>query len=204
MAVTPAARAARALAQRDEVIAQMVERHGVPTLTRDGGSHFAALIRSICYQQLAGRAAATIHGRFTALVDDEPTPENVIALTVAEMRAVGLSANKAAAIRDLAEKSQQGLVELDRLSSLNDDAVIAELITVRGIGVWTAQMFLMFQLGRLDVWPTLDLGVRAGFARLYGFPTPLDPKQMEQEGARFVPYRSIVAWYCWRAADTAP
>jgi hypothetical protein len=147
-------------------------------------------------------AATTIHGRFLALVDGRPTPDNVLALPVEDMRAAGLSANKVASIRDLATKCVEGTVELDRLSALGDDVIISELITVRGIGVWTAQMFLMFQLGHLDVWPVLDLGVRSGFARLYEHDTPLSPAQMQQEGERFTPYRSIVAWYCWRAVDT--
>ena len=193
--------AARSLARRDPVIAEMLKRHGPPALQRDLGSHFAALARSICFQQLAGRAATTIHGRFLALVDGTPTPEKVLVLTGEDMRAAGLSANKAASIRDLATKCVDGTVELDRLSALGDDVIINELTTVRGIGVWTAQMFLMFQLGHLDVWPVLDLGVRSGFARLYGHDAPLSSAQMQQEGERFTPYRSIVAWYCWRAVD---
>jgi len=201
MAAPTAHTAARSLARRDPVIAEMFERHGPPALQRDLGSHFAALARSICFQQLAGRAATTIHGRFLALVDGIPTPDNVLALAGEDMRAAGLSANKAASIRDLATKCVDGTVELDRLSALGDDVIINELTTVRGIGVWTAQMFLMFQLGHLDVWPVLDLGVRSGFARLYGRDAPLSPVQMLQEGERFTPYRSIVAWYCWRAVD---
>jgi DNA-3-methyladenine glycosylase II len=200
----PAAEAAaRELARRDPVIAAMVRRHGPPALQRDLGSHFAALVRSICFQQLAGRAATAIHLRLLALVDDRPTPENVLALSIDDMRAAGLSANKVASIRDLAAKAAQGTVELDRMNDLDDEIIIAELTTVRGIGVWTAQMFLMFQLGRLNVWPVLDFGVRAGFARLYGHDVPLSPKQMEAEGERFAPFRSVAAWYCWRAVDAA-
>ena len=195
---------ARVLAERDPVMARMLRTHGVPELRRGRPRrpHFAELARMICYQQLAGRAAAAIHGRFEALFEGAPTPEAVLALPVEQLRAAGLSGAKAASIRDLAEKVQAGLVQLDRVARLPDDEVVRELVLVRGIGEWTAHMFLMFQLGRLDVWPTLDFGVRAGYMLLYGFEEPLTPKQLVGEGERFRPYRSLVAWYCWRAADT--
>jgi DNA-3-methyladenine glycosylase II len=156
----------------------------------------------VCYQQLAGRAAATIHGRFAALFDGPPTPEAVRALSIEELRAVGLSGSKAASIRDLAEKVEAGLVELERMNRLSDDDVVRELVLVRGIGEWTAHMFLMFQCGRLDVWPTGDYGVRSGFAHMYGLDPMPTPKQLEPLGNRFRPYRSLVAWWCWRAVDT--
>lgn len=156
----------------------------------------------ICYQQLAGRAAAAIHGRFEALFDGPPTPEGVLAVPFETMRSVGLSTAKATSIRDLAAKAEEGLVELDRVARLPDDEVVRELVLVRGIGEWTAHMFLMFQMGRLDVWPTLDFGVRAGFARMYRLDAMPSPKQLVPEGDRFKPYRSLVAWYCWQAADT--
>jgi DNA-3-methyladenine glycosylase II len=195
---------ARQLARRDRVLARMLREHGVPELHRKGKRrpHFAELARMICYQQLAGRAAEAIHGRFEALFDGPPAAEAVLALPFANLRSVGLSNAKATSICDLATKVQAGLVELDRVARLGDDKVVSELVLVRGIGEWTAHMFLMFQMGRLDVWPTLDFGVRAGFARMYdlaGMPTP---KQLAAEGDRFRPYRSLVAWYCWRAADT--
>ncbi len=195
---------ARALAKRDRVMARMLKTYGVPELRRGRPRrpHFAELARMICYQQLAGRAAAAIHGRFEALFVGPPTPEAALALPVDTLRAAGLSGAKTASIRDLAEKVEAGLVQLDRVARLPDEEVVRELVLVRGIGEWTAHMFLMFQLGRLDVWPTLDFGVRAGFTSLYGFEDPLTPKQLAVEGERFRPYRSLVAWYCWRAADT--
>jgi 3-methyladenine DNA glycosylase/8-oxoguanine DNA glycosylase len=195
---------ARKLARRDPVLARMKREHGVPELQRKGKRrpHFAELARMICYQQLAGRAAAAIHGRFEALFDGPPTPEAVLALPFETLRSVGLSNAKATSIRDLATKVEEGLVELDRVARLGDDKVVSELVLVRGIGEWTAHMFLMFQLGRLDVWPTLDFGVRAGFARMYDLAEMPTPKQLAAEGDRFRPYRSLVAWYCWRAADT--
>jgi 3-methyladenine DNA glycosylase/8-oxoguanine DNA glycosylase len=196
--------AARELARRDRVLARMVRLHGAPELPRrrPRRTHFAELARMICYQQLAGRAAAAIHGRFELLFDGPPTPEAVLKLPFETMRGAGLSTAKATSIRDLAEKVDAGLVELDRVARLPDDEVVRELVLVRGIGEWTAHMFLMFQVGRLDVWPTLDFGVRNGFAKMYRLDPMPTPKQLAPEGDRFRPYRSLVAWYCWRAVDT--
>lgn len=196
--------AARDLAKRDPVLKQMLKLHGAPDMqrARPNRTHFAELARMICYQQLAGRAASVIHGRFAALFDGPPTPEAVLALSMEELRAVGLSGSKAVSITDLAEKVDAGLVELDRMNRLPDEQVVRELVLVRGIGEWTAHMFLMFQCGRLDVWPTGDFGVRSGFARMYGLDPMPTPKQLEPLGDRFRPYRSLVACWCWRAVDT--
>src|SRR5262249_26104904 len=173
-------------------------RRGRPRLP-----HCAGLARAINYQQLPGRAAAAIHGRFAALFDGEaPTPEAVLAMPVARLRGAGLSASKAASIRDLAEKVVDGSVQLDRVNRLPDDEIVRELTLVRGIGPWTAEMFLIFQLGRLDVWPVGDYGVRKGYALLYGLADAPPPKELEPLGDRFRPYRSVAAWYCWRAAET--
>jgi 3-methyladenine DNA glycosylase/8-oxoguanine DNA glycosylase len=195
---------AQDLAARDAVLAHMLARHGPPDLRRGRPRrpHFAELARMICYQQLAGRAAAAIHGRFAALYDGDPTPEAVLATPIDELRAVGLSGSKAASVRDLAEKVEAGLVQLDRVSRLPDDELVRELTLVRGIGEWTAHMFLMFQLGRLDVWPVLDFGVRAGYARMYGLEPAPTAKELAPLGDPFRPYRSLVAWWCWRAVDT--
>src|SRR5258706_11801644 len=197
---------ARVLARRDPVLKKMVREHGVPVLHRRSPrrSHFAELARMICYQQLAGRAAQAIHGRFEALFDGPPTPEAVLALPFETLRGVGLSTAKATSIRDLAEKVESGLVELDRVARLPDDEVVRELVLVRGIGEWTSHMFLMFQMGRLDVWPVLDFGVRSGFARMYQLDAMPTPKQLAAEGERFPPYRSLVAWYCWRGGAPLP
>ena len=197
------AEGAGVLARRDRVLARMLRQHGVPDLhrRRPRRPHFAELARMICYQQLAGRAAEVIHGRFEALFDGPPTPAQVLAVPFATLRSAGLSNAKATSICDLATKVEAGVVELDRVARLRDDKVVGELVLVRGIGEWTAQMFLMFQLGRLDVWPVLDLGVRAGYARLFGLAETPTPKQLVPEGDRFQPYRSLVAWYCWRAVD---
>lgn len=155
----------------------------------------------VCYQQLAGPAARSIHQRFEALFDGHPTPAAVLAVPEPVLRATGLSAAKAASIRDLAGKVDRGEVRLARIGRLCDDAVIAELTRVRGIGRWTAEMFLMFQLRRLDVWPVDDLGVRKGFAAIYGLGVPPPARQLGPLGDRFRPFRSVAAWYCWRALD---
>jgi DNA-3-methyladenine glycosylase II len=196
--------AARELARRDRVLRKMLKVHGVPELhrARPGRTHFAELARTICYQQLAGRAASVIHGRFAALFDGPPTPAAVLALSMEELRSVGLSGSKAASITDLAEKVDAGVVELERMNRMPDDEVVRELVLVRGIGEWTAHMFLMFQCGRLDVWPTGDFGVRNGFGRMYGLDPMPTPKVLEGLGDPFRPYRSLVACWCWRAVDT--
>jgi DNA-3-methyladenine glycosylase II len=197
--------ASAALAARDPVMRSMVDRVGPADLRRGRPrrEHFAELARAILYQQLAGRAAAAIHGRFAALFDGQsPTPEAVVAMPVDLLRSVGLSASKAASIRDLAEKVLDGSVRLDRLARLPDDEVVRALTLVRGIGPWTAEMFLIFQLGRLDVWPVGDYGVRKGYALLYGLAEPPAPAELAPLGDRFRPYRSVAAWYCWRAAET--
>jgi 3-methyladenine DNA glycosylase/8-oxoguanine DNA glycosylase len=196
--------AARELARRDPVLKRMLRDHGVPDLHRHGRRrpHFAELARMICYQQLAGRAAAAIHGRFEALFDGPPTAEAVLAVPFDTLRGVGLSNAKAMSIRDLATKVEEGQVELDRVARLSDEKVVSELVLVRGIGEWTAHMFLMFQCGRIDVWPIGDYGVRMGFARMYGLDPMPTPKELGPAGDPYRPYRSLVAWWCWRAADT--
>ena len=126
----------------------------------------------------------------------------MLALPVETLRGAGLSANKAASVRDLAQKVLDGDVELDRVARLSDDEIVRELTLVRGIGRWTAEMFLMFQLGRLDVWPVDDLGVRKGYGILFHLVPPPTAKALEPLGEPLRPYRSLAAWYCWRAADT--
>ena len=193
--------AARILAERDPVIARMVADFGPPSFPAPSGSHFAALVTSITYQQLAGAAARAIHGRLVALLDDEVTPERVLAATTEQLRAAGLSGNKTLSLQDLSAKVLDGTVVLEprRLARLGDEEIVARLSTVRGIGKWSAEIFLMFQLRRLDVWPTGDLGVRRGFAAGWQIPEPT-PKVLDALGEPYHPYRTVVAWYCWRAA----
>jgi DNA-3-methyladenine glycosylase II len=189
------------LVARDPVMASLFEQVGPARLKQRGRDHFGALARSIAYQQLAGKAAAAIHGRFEALFDGHPTPEAVLATPEKTLRATGLSASKTASILDLADKVSSGTVPLDGIAHLRDDAIVERLVVVRGIGRWTAEMFLMFQLGRLDVWPVDDFGVRAGYAVAYGLDEAPTPKVLEGLGEGFRPYRSIAAWYCWRAIE---
>jgi DNA-3-methyladenine glycosylase II len=198
------AEASAELARRDSVLAEIVGYVG-PCDFRRGrprGEPFAELARAIVYQQLAGAAASTIHGRFVALFDGGPTPEAVLATRESRLRRAGLSAAKAASVRDLASKVVDGTVRLDRVRRLPDEEIVRELTLVRGIGRWTAEMFLIFTLGRLDVWPVDDYGVRKGYARLYGLAELPAPRALELLGEPFRPYRSIAAWYCWRAVDT--
>jgi DNA-3-methyladenine glycosylase II len=202
VARTSHAAAARALAERDPAMARLVELAGLPKLRERHGTNFEALVRSIVFQQLAGAAASTIHGRFVALLDGQVEPATVLVQSDEALRSVGLSGNKAASIRDLATKVADGTVILDprRLARETDEDVITRLSSVRGIGRWTAEMFLLFQLRRLDVWPTGDLGVRRGYGLAHGIPMPT-PKELEQYGDAYRPYRSVAAWYCWRATE---
>ena len=194
--------AAAILAERDPVLRRLVAEAGLPRLSQPTETHFETLVRAIVYQQLAGRAAAAIHGRLIAALEDAVTPERLLALSGETLRSVGLSARKGSSLRDLAAKVLDGTVVLDPagLRAQSDAEVIERLSAVLGIGTWTAQMFLMFQLRRLDVWPTGDLGVRKGFGLAWGIPTPT-AKQLEPLGDPYRPYRSVVAWYCWRAAE---
>ena len=197
--------ASHEVARIDPAFAPLVERHGPAELHRARPRHgyFGELVRAICFQQLAGAAARTIHGRLLALFDGaDPDPARLLALPVESLRGAGLSASKAASVRDLAEKVVAGDVELDRMGRLADEQVVAELTLVRGIGRWTAEMFLMFQLGRLDVWPVGDLGVRKGFGVLHGALEPPSALELEDLGDPLRPYRSVAAWYCWRALET--
>jgi DNA-3-methyladenine glycosylase II len=194
--------AARLLADRDPVIARLVAEAGLPTFPKPGEAHFATLVRAITFQQLAGAAAQAIHGRLIAALGGEVTPERLLATSPEELRAAGLSRNKLLSLQDLAGKVLDGTVVLTprRLARMTDEQIVADLSTVRGIGKWSAEMFLMFQMRRLDVWPTGDLGVRKGYGLAWGIPTPT-VKQLDALGEPYHPYRSIVAWYCWRAAQ---
>jgi DNA-3-methyladenine glycosylase II len=190
------------LASRDPVIARLIAEAGPPPLRRPQESHFASLVRAIVYQQLAGAAAAAIHGRLIAALNSDVQPDALIALSDESLRAAGLSANKTVSLRDLATKVLDGTVVLTPrgLARESDEEVTARLSAVRGIGPWTADMFLMFQLRRLDVWPTGDLGVRRGYGLAWKVPMP-SARELQPLGDRYRPYRSVAAWYCWRAVE---
>jgi DNA-3-methyladenine glycosylase II len=194
--------AAEQLAESDPVLAVLLDAAGPPKLGRPQESHFAALVRSVLYQQLAGAAAAAIHGRLLVALGGDVSPGAFLALSDETLRSVGLSANKVRSLRDLASKVLDGTVVLEprRLAHESDDEVIERLSAVRGIGRWTAQMFLMFQLRRLDVWPAGDLGVRRGYGLAWGIEMPSE-RELEPLGDLFRPFRSVAAWYCWRACE---
>ncbi|HEX5414909.1 MAG TPA: DNA-3-methyladenine glycosylase 2 family protein, partial [Chloroflexota bacterium] len=163
---------------------------------------FNALARAIVYQQLAGKAASAIHKRFIALFDGQPTAEAVLQAEDAALRGCGLSANKTLALQDLARKTADGTVPLERIEELDDEEIITRLIAIRGIGRWTAEMFLLFQLHRPDVWPVDDFAVRKGYAIIHRLESSPTPRALRDLGEIYRPFRSAAAWYCWRATDT--
>jgi DNA-3-methyladenine glycosylase II len=189
--------------QRDPVMRDLAGRSGHFRLAKPTTDHFQALAESILYQQLAGAAAAAIHRRFIALFDGSLTPQGVLRTPIERLRSAGLSGAKAASIVDLAAKVADGTVPLENIERLSDDDIVDRLSLVRGIGPWTAQMFLIFQLRRLDVWPVADYGVRQGYALAYGLTELPKPKELMALGDRFRPFRTVAAWYCWRAVHLA-
>ncbi len=198
--------AVRALSAADERLAAVIARVGPCTLLpRADGSHFDHLARAIVYQQLSGGAAGTIYARFVAQCGAgdglPPAPEHILAHDEAALRACGLSNAKMLAIRDLARHVAEGRLPLGTLHALNDDEIIAALVQVRGIGAWTAQMFLMFRLGRPDVLPILDLGVRKGAQRIYRMRALPEADRLEKVARKWRPWASVASWYCWRVLD---
>ena len=198
--------AVRHLKRVDPALRRVIERVGACGLhLRVDGHAFDHVARAIVYQQLSGKAAATIYARVHALYGGRPpTPAELVATLPARLRRAGLSRQKASYLKDLARHALSGAVPFDMLDTLPDDAVIEALTAVRGIGVWTAQMFLMFRLGRLDVLPVLDLGIQKGMRRTYGLRRLPKPAQMERIAAAWRPYRSIACWYLWRCMEIAP
>jgi DNA-3-methyladenine glycosylase II len=219
-------RAVRHLKKSDPVLRALIERIG-PCRLQYGPPQLHSLARSIVYQQLNGKAAAKIFERFTILAGEPLTPEGILRLTEEQMRGVGLSKQKASYLKDLATKTAEGVLNFSRLSELSDGEVIEHLTQVKGIGVWTAQMFLMFTLKRENVLPTGDFGVRMAMYKHYldlkrrsagtksikkksaksktspkkkiKLPTP---KQMEKIAKSWEPYRSVACWYLWQSIDT--
>jgi DNA-3-methyladenine glycosylase II len=188
------------LKQSDPVLAAIIERIG-PCRMNFGEPTFHALAEAILYQQLNGKAAETIFNRFTALAGDPPTPKGILKLTDEQMRGVGLSRQKTTYLRDLAEKTKAGLLDFERLPELPEEEVIAHLTQVKGIGVWTAHMFLMFSLRRPDILPTGDYGVQAAIKKHYKKRKWPKPDVMEKIAKPWIPYRSIACWYLWQSLD---
>jgi DNA-3-methyladenine glycosylase II len=188
------------LKESDPILAAIIERVG-PCSMQFAEPTFHALAESILYQQLNGKAAATIFDRFTALAGDPLTPQGILKLTDEQMRGVGLSRQKTAYLRDLSEKTKAGLLEFERMPEMSEDEVIQHLTHVKGIGVWTAHMFLMFTLQRPDILPTGDYGVQAAIKKLYKKRKWPKPAVMQKIAKPWSPYRSIACWYLWRSLD---
>ncbi len=202
--------AVRALREADPVMAGLIERYGDPdgVLARRGrrpGDAYGALLRSIVGQQLSTKAARSIYDRVTALFGGRtPTPEELLAYDPEELRGAGLSRAKVAYMRSLAEHVTDGSLELERLHELSDEEITAELTAVKGLGVWTAHMFLIFHLQRPDVLPVGDLGVRNAIKREYGLDELPDPAAMTELAEPWRPHRSLASLYLWRSLDNAP
>jgi len=184
----------------DPILGDVIDRVGPYEIPRRP-ERFQALVRAIIFQQLAGRAAQTIHDRFVRQVGGKrfPTPALVLAATDEAMRSAGLSRGKMTYIRDLAAHVRDRTLDFHRFPKMDDDAIVSDLTRVRGIGRWTAEMYLMFNLHRPDVFPVDDLGVRNAVARLYGMSQPPPPKELLAFGERWRPYRSVAAWYLWQS-----
>jgi DNA-3-methyladenine glycosylase II len=195
--------AVRTLKRVDPILAKVIEAVGPCRFeTRREGTHFEALTRSIVYQQLSGKAAGTIHGRFVALAPGgRPNPADVLAMQEERMREAGLSRQKIAYLRDLAAHVDGGTLPLDEIESMTDDEVIKHLVQVKGIGRWTAQMFLMFRLGRPDVLPELDLGIQNAIQRAYRLRKRPLPERVRRIGSKWSPHSTIACWYLWRSLD---
>jgi DNA-3-methyladenine glycosylase II len=195
-------RARRLLLRRDPVLAAVIKKHGACGLAAaQRADHFSALLRAITGQQLSTKAAATIYGRLVALMPAGVTPAALSALTDDQMRASGMSRQKIAYFRDLCEKALRGLVRLDLLESMTDDEVIAALTQVKGIGRWSAEMFLMFRLHRPDVLPVDDLGIVNAVKNVYGLRKRPTADRIRKIGEAWRPYRSVASWYLWRTLD---
>jgi len=184
----------------DPTLRTIIERVG-PYKMQFGEPTFHSLAESILYQQLNGKAAETIFDRFTAAAGDPLTPDGILALSDGQMRAVGLSKQKTAYLRDLSEKTKAGMLEFEKLATLPDLEVIEHLTQVKGIGVWTAHMFLMFTLRRPDVLPVGDYGIQVAMKKHYRKRKLPKPKDMEKIAKLWAPYRSIACWYLWRSLD---
>jgi DNA-3-methyladenine glycosylase II len=197
--------ALRHLRRVDPVMAQLIHRAG-PYAVKGvrGEGAYEALVQAVAHQQLTGKAARTILGRFYALYGIEccPPPEQLVATPVARLRGCGFSRAKAAALRDIAAKALDGTIPVRRaLARMKDEAIIERLVEARGVGRWTVEMFLMFTLGRPDVLPVDDYGVRNGFRIAYGKRQLPKPKALAKFGERWAPYRTTASWYLWRAVD---
>jgi DNA-3-methyladenine glycosylase II len=190
------------LAARDSRLAKVIDAHPLCTIGRNPNpvSHFEALVESVISQQLAVKAADTIYARVKKLVGGRMVPARVAVISEATMREAGVSGAKYKTIQGLADAALTKKIKVNQLHTIEDDQeIFRQLTSLWGIGPWTVDMFMMFQLGRLDIWPTGDLGVRRGYEKIYKLADEITPMALEKKGEKFRPYRSVVAWYCWRA-----
>jgi DNA-3-methyladenine glycosylase II len=198
--------AADYLSKADPLLAPIISRAGLPTITPHQ-NYYQELVESIVSQQLSVKAAATIMKRFVELFGSNfPTPQQILEKDIETFRSVGLSRQKATYIQDLAVKVIEGSVRFDHLDSLSNQAVIDELTSIKGVGVWTVHMFLLFCMGRLDVLPTGDLGIRNGIQKLYGLSERPDAEAIETLAKEkgWHPYESVASWYIWNSLDNKP
>lgn len=197
-------RAETALQAADPVLARLIEAHG-PFRPRPGDDPYSSLVRTILFQQLAGAAARAIDRKWRALYSGEgrtPTPREILETTDEQFRGAGVSRQKASYLRDLALHVVDGRLDFEAIGRLPDDEVVARLTDVHGLGEWSAHMFLMFELGRPDVLPVGDMGMRNGMRVAYGLEGVPTPARAREIGATWAPYRSVGAWYMWRAVET--
>ena len=192
------------LSQRDRRLGTVIAAHPLCTIGRNPKpiSHFESLLESVISQQLAVKAADTIHSRVVKLAGGKISPAKVLQISETAMREAGVSGAKFKTIQGLADAAQSKQININKLHEIeSDQAIFDQLTSLWGIGPWTVDMFMMFQLGRLDIWPTGDLGVRRGYEKIYKLKEEITPKELDKKGDKFKPYRSIVAWYCWRALE---
>lgn len=190
----------------DPILAELIAQHG-PCAITPHTDYYQQLVRAIIGQQLSVKAAATIYSRFLELFNGVmPTPQQILEISVEDLRAIGCSYSKAAYIQDLALHVEDGRLQLERLANLPNDVIIEQLVAVKGIGEWSAHMFMMFGLGRLDILPTGDLGIRKGMMQLFDLPALPAPSDMHAIALSrgWTPYQTIASWYIWRSLDNAP
>lgn len=202
--MTPAdyAKARRLLLRRDPVLAELIRKHGECGLAKaQRADHFSALVRAITGQQLSTKAASTIFARLVALMPEGVTPAALSALTDEQMRAVGMSRQKITYFRDLCEKALSGVVPLETIDAMGDEEVIVALTQIKGIGRWSAEMFLMFRLHRPDVLPVDDLGIVNAIKNVYRLRKRPTAERIRKIGQAWEPYRSVACWYLWRSLD---
>lgn len=194
------------LAKNDQILAGLIERFGTCKLTPHT-NYYGELVSAIIGQQLSEKAGATIYKRFLTLFDNTlPTPEQIIAIDTEAVRGIGCSYSKVGYMKDLAQHIIDGRLDLDHIATLPNDIVIEQLVAVKGIGEWSAHMFMMFSLGRLDILPTGDLGIRKAMLQLYGLYELPKPAQMHEVALKngWAPYQSVASWYLWQSLDNQP